>query len=59
MIASFGIVFKVGIQEIGEEEDFQNHKQDEKFDHNDQPSLFAPLRHIGKTLFIKQKYFFK
>jgi hypothetical protein len=59
MVASFGIVFKVGIEKIGKEEDFQNNKHDEKFDRNDHPRLFAPVGHMGKSIFIKQKYLFK
>lgn len=58
MIAALCIVFKMGIQKIGEEEDLQDHKQDEKFDHYNQPGLFTPFGHVGKSLFIKQEYFF-
>jgi len=58
MIAPLGIVFKMGIQKIGEEEDFQDHKHYEKFDNNNQPGLFSPFGQVGKSLSIKQEYFF-
>ena len=58
MIASLGIVFKICVQKIGKEEDFQDYKHHEKFDPNNQPRLFSPLGHGGKSFFVKSKYFF-
>jgi hypothetical protein len=58
MVAPLGIGFKMGIQKIGEKEDFQNHKHHKKLDHNDQPGLFAPGGHVGKAFPVKQEYFF-
>ena len=42
MIAPFRIVFKIRLQEIGEEKYFQDYKQNEKLDQDDQPNLLTP-----------------
>lgn len=42
MIASISIIFKIGLQEIGEEKNFENNEHDEEFDQNDQPNLLTP-----------------
>ena len=46
MIAPIRIVFKIRLQEIGKEKDFQNYKQNEKLDEYDQPNLFTPAGKI-------------
>ena len=53
MIASVGVVFKVCLQEIGEEKYFQYHKHHEKFDQNNKPHLLSPFGHIGESLSVK------
>ena len=57
MIATFGIVFKVRLQKIGEKEYFQDDEHDEKFDQDNQPNLFSPFGHIGKSVTVKPYYF--
>lgn len=56
MIASFCIVFKIGIQEIGKEEYFKDYKHHKKLDNDDQPCLFSPTWHLGKSLGVKSEY---
>jgi hypothetical protein len=59
MIAAVGVVAKIRLQKIGEKEDFQDNKHDEKFDQNDQPNLFSPFGHVGKSIAVKSYYFFE
>ena len=53
MLASFFIGGEIGFQKIGEKEDFQNDKHDEKFDKDDNPHLATPITHVFKTPDIK------
>lgn len=59
MIAAVIIILEIGLQKIGKEENFQNHEHYKKFDEDDQPNLFPPFRHIGKTVTVKPKYSLK
>jgi hypothetical protein len=59
MIAALGIGLEIGIQEIGKEENLQNHKHHKKLDDDDQPCLFSPFGHIAKSFLVKQYYFFQ
>lgn len=57
MIAAVSVVAEVRLQKIGKKEDFQNDEHDEKFDQNNQPNLFSPFGHIGKSVAVKPYYF--
>lgn len=59
MIASVIVVLEVGLQEIGEKENFQDHEHHKKFNKDDQPDLFPPFGHIGKTFAVKPEYSLK
>lgn len=43
------------IQEVGEEEELQEHKDDEEFQQNQYPECPAP-GHVAKTLQVKSAY---
>lgn len=53
MIAAFSVIFKICLQEIGKEKDFEDNEHDKKLDQDDQPNLFAPPWHRSETLGIK------
>lgn len=53
MIAPISIIFKIRLQKIGKEKDFQDNEHDEKLDQDDQPNLFAPSGHGTETFGIK------
>jgi len=59
MIAPIRIVFKIRLQEIGKEKDFQNYKQNEKLDEYDQPNLFTPAGKVRKSIIVKPESTFK
>ena len=59
MIAPVRIVFKIRLQEIGEEKDFQDYKQNEKLDQDNQPNLFTPARKVRKSIIVKPESTFK
>ena len=59
MVTSLCIAFEIGIQKVGKEKYFQNHEQYEKFEPDDDPGLFTPFGHVGKTIFVKQYDLFK
>lgn len=59
MIAPISIIFKIRLQKIGKEKDFQDNEHDEKLDQDDQPNLFAPSGKVRKSIKVKPEGTFK
>ncbi len=59
MVASFRIIFKIGLQKIGEKEYFQDYEKHKEFDQNNQPNLLSPSGKIGKSFTVKLINLFK
>jgi hypothetical protein len=53
VVAPISVIVKVGLQKIGEKEDFQDDKHDEELNQNDQPNLLSPAWHRTETFGIK------
>jgi hypothetical protein len=59
MVAAILIGLEIGLQEIGEEENFKNHEHDEQLDEDNQPDLFSPPRKVCKPLPVKSESTFQ
>ncbi len=59
IITAFLVSFEIGFQEVGKEDQSENHKHDKQFDDDDQPHLFAPAREVSEAFDVKEKYPFK
>ena len=59
MVAAFLIVPEIGLQEVGEEENFKDDEHDEQLNEDNQPDLFSPPRKVCKPVPVKPESAFQ